>query len=386
VDEAVRIAGRFHGASLRELAETNRAFGALYRRSAGFRDLVAHAASVEGLPFGFARAKRTVIVSPRPLRDFFAYTVSPTTGDHFVQATRDSFPLGSVLRIDLSLLRVLGILPASVGRKHAPAAAYALIASGDLEGVYLLEGAPGRLAPSFGIQNFDDLVHFVALMRWRGSGLSLAARLAAFRNEERMVPAANVAGGVLEATRGWILFADQLRDVVAALTGWTRTEANAFLARLADHAPGNLATLRREFFKQTVERSVSLEDATAWFARLVRDSDSVVERQRVIAECLLTERCLEAKHRDRDGFARRLAEHAGDRQVRHEPPNRSDEVEATEEQLPVVPAASGPENQLELGGTPEPAPQDLFGMTTVEVGRTHVSPKQNETQTRDSSY
>jgi len=88
IDEAVRIAGRFHGASLRELAETNKAFGALYRRSPGFRDVVAHAASVEGLPFGFTRAKRTVIVSPRPLRDFFAYTVSPTTGDHFVQATR----------------------------------------------------------------------------------------------------------------------------------------------------------------------------------------------------------------------------------------------------------------------------------------------------------
>src|SRR5262249_4450302 len=293
----------------------------------------------EGLPFGFTRAKRTVIVSPRPLRDFFAYTVSPTTGDHFVQATRDSFPLGPVLRIDLSLLRLLAILPAWSARKHAPPAAYDLVAGNDLEGVHLLEGATGRLAPGFGIHSFDDLVHFIALVRWRGSGLSLAARLVAFRKEPRAVPAANTVGNVLDETRGWMLFADQARDVAAALTGWTRTEANAFLARLADHAPGNLATLRREFFKQTVERSVSLEDATEWFARLVRESGSVVERQRVIAECLLTERCLEAKHADRDGFAKRLEDHAGDRRMRYEPPGRISATETTalEEETRMIP-------------------------------------------------
>jgi DNA polymerase-3 subunit alpha len=368
IDEAVRIAGRFHGNTLRQLAETNRAFGALYRRSAGFRDLVAHAASVEGLPFGFVRAKRTVIVSPRPLRDFFAHTISPTTGDHFVQATRDSFPLGPVLRIDLSLLRVLAILPASTARKHAPPAAYELIANGDLEGVYLLEGAPGRLAPTFGIHNFDDLVHFVALLRRRGSGQSLAARLSAFRKDPRTVPAASVVGNVLDATRGWVLFADQMRDVVAALTGWTRTEADAFLARLADRAPGNLAARRHEFFKQTVEQSVPLEDATEWFARLVRESESVVERQRVIAECLLSERCLEARHADPTGFAKWLNDHTGDRRMRYEPPSRVGEAEATGEQGPPIPAASGPEEQLELSSIPEPAPQDLFGVLGVEGG------------------
>jgi DNA polymerase-3 subunit alpha len=360
VEEAARIATRFHGATLRQLAETNRAFGALYRRSAGFRDLVAHAASVEGLPFGFTRAKRTVIVSPRPLRDFFAHTVSPTTGDHFVQATRDSFPLGPVLRIDLSLLRVLGILPASSGRKHAPAAAYALVASGDLDGIHLLEGATGRLAPSFGIKDFDDLVHFVALLRWRGSGLSLAARLAAFRTDARAVPANNAAGNVLNDTNGWLLFADQLRDVVAALTGWTRTEANAFLARLADHAPANLAALRREFFKQTVERSVALEDATEWFARMVRESGSVVDRQRIIAECLLTERCLAAKHTDPAGFAKRLEDHAADKRMRYEPPGRVGETEVAVEPAASIPAVDGLTDQLELAGTPEPAPEDLF--------------------------
>jgi hypothetical protein len=277
-----------------------------------------------------------------------------------VQATRDSFPLGPVLRIDLSLLRVLGVLPASTGRRHAPAAAYALIANGDLDGVHLLEGATGRLAPSFGINNFDDLVHFVALLRWRGSGLSLAARLAAFRNDARAVPATDAVGDVLNETHGWLLFADQLRDVAAALTGWTRAEATAFLAHLADHTPGNLAALRREFFKQTVERSVSLEDATEWFARLVRESESVVERQRMIAECLLTERCLDAKHADPAGFAKRAAEHAGDKKMRYEPPGRVVETEVAVEPAASIPAVDGLTDQLELAGTPKPGPEDLF--------------------------
>jgi DNA polymerase-3 subunit alpha len=377
VDEAVRIASRFHGATLRQLAEENRPFGALYRKSTGFRDIVAHAASVEGLPFGFTRAKRTVIVSPRPLRDFFAYTVSPTSGEHFIQSTRDAFPLGAVLRIDLSLLRVLAVLPAVSSREPAPPGAYELIAGADLEGVHLLEGAPGRLAPSFGIHNFDDLVHFVALMRWRGSGLSMAGRMAEFRKDPGPVPATDLVGDILKETRGWLLFVDQLRDVVTALTGSTRTEANAFLARLHDHSPGNLATLRHEFFKQTVEQSVALEDATAWFARLVRESGLALDRQRIIAECLLTERCLAAKYTDRDGFAQRVAPQAGEPRTKPEPPVAPTEPESVSEQT-VVPAVGGQEPLLELGGKPEPAAQDLFASDNLEGAALHTNVSRNQ--------
>jgi DNA polymerase-3 subunit alpha len=311
-EDAIKAATRFQGVSLRELAEDNRAFGALYRRSGAFRELVAHAASVEGLPFGFSRTKRTVIVSPRPLREFFGYTVSPTTGDHFVQATRDSFPLGAVLRIDLSLLRVLAILSPADARAPAGGAAYALVEKGDLDGIHMLEGAQGRLAPSFGIRSLEDLVHFVALLRWRGSGMSLAKRLFAFREGPRPVPAAARVGGVLAPTNGWLLFRDQLGDVAAALTGSSRAEAFRFVARLADRSPGNLSAMRREFFQQTVEQSVPLEDATEWFARLVREAGHVVDRQRVIADCLLTERCLAIKAADRDGFMRRIGARAAE--------------------------------------------------------------------------
>jgi DNA polymerase-3 subunit alpha len=312
-EAAVHAAARHQGASLRDLSEQDRTIGALYRKSAAFRELVAHAASIEGLPYGFARTKRTVIVSPKPLRNFFGYTVSPDTGDHFVQATRDSFPLGAVRRIDVATLNLLGLFSAQDEVWEARNdSVYEQVAAEDLDGVHLLEGAPGRLASTFGIRSFDDLVHFVTLLRDRGSGLSLPARLAAFREPPHPAAADARVGEVLAATQGWLLFTDQLRDVVAALTGLSRADAVRLIARLSDSSPGSLASLRREFFALTVEQSVSLEDATLWFTRIVRESKHVLDRQRVIADCLLVHRCLALKRADRLEFMARLMEHAGD--------------------------------------------------------------------------
>ncbi|HEX6790539.1 MAG TPA: PHP domain-containing protein [Candidatus Krumholzibacteria bacterium] len=373
IDDAIKAATRTQGATLRDLAEHNRAFATLYRRSAGFRELVAHAASVEGLPFGFVRSKRTVIVSPRPLRDFFGYTVSPATGDHFVQATRDSFPLGAVLRIDLALLRILAILPPGSAAQAIDPRAYALIDREDLDGIHLLEGAPGRIAPSFGITSFDDLVSFLALLRWRGSGMTLANRLAAFRGEAHPLPAADQVGETLAPTRGLVLFRDQLRDVAAALAGWSRAEASQFLARLADRSPGNLAAMRRDFFKRTVEQSVSLEDATEWFARLVHESAWVVDRQRVIADALLTARCLHMKWTDREAFMQRVAEHADERRGRHEPQRGGSPDEADEAAILVAPDPATPR-------PPDGEPDLLAGLSKKDEDPTNSSPVRNPKQ------
>ncbi len=307
VEDAIKVASRHHGVTLRELSEDNRSFGQLYRKSAAFRDIVSHAAAIEGLPFGFARTKRSVIVSPKPLRASFGFTVDPETGDRFVQATRDSFPVGDIRRVDVATLQVLAVV--GDAWEDAPAsdrAAFELVARGDLDGVYLLEGAPGRLAATFGMTTFADLVHFVALLRQRRTGTPLAERVATFRDEGRVPPAANVLGEVLASTYGVLLFEDQMRDVVARLTRLSVPDAAALSARFRDHAPGNLAALRREFLALTVEAGVSFDDATAWFARLLRHSRGVQNRQRVIAEALIVRRCLGTKARDRAAFFARL--------------------------------------------------------------------------------
>ncbi len=317
LEDAIKVASRHHGVTLRELSEDNRAFGASYRKSAAFRDIVSHAAAIEGLPFGFARTKRSVIVSPKPLRASFAFTVDPETGERFVQATRDSFPVGDIARVDIATLQVLAVLGDDAGAPPADeAAGFDLVARTDVEGVYLLEGAPGRLASMFGVTTFADLVHFVALLRQRRTGVALAERVATFRASDRAVPAASRVGDVLASTHGLLLFDDQLRDVVARLTAMGAGDATALAARLRDHAPSNLATLRREFLSHTVEAGVSFEDASAWFTRLLRHAHTVLNRQRVIAEALVVRRCLDAKARDRAGFFARLLDTAIDAEKR----------------------------------------------------------------------
>lgn len=312
-EDAAKVASRHHGATLRELAEENRNIGILYRQSAAFREVVSHAAAIEGLPFGFARTKRTLVVSPRPLRDFLGVTVSPETGERFVQSTRDSFPTGAIRRIDVTTLGALAIL----GDRGAPWSAgdtdaYRLIGADDLDGVYLLEGAPRRLAGAFGIESFDDLVLFIALLRNRGSGMSLGDRLVAFRSDPPAIPAAEKVAGVLTTSNGWLLFAEQIRGVVERLTGLSHDEAARLAHRFQEHSPGSLAALRREFLALTVEQSVSFEDATAWFGRLVRQSVHVLDRQRVIAEALITHRSLVFKAAQPLAFMARVLEHGVD--------------------------------------------------------------------------
>lgn len=307
LDEAIKVASRQTGISLRELSEDNPRFGSWYRKSAVFREIVSHAAAIEGLPCGFARTKRSLIVAQKPLRASFSFTVDPETGDRFVQATRDSFPVGDIRRIDIATLQVLAVV-GDVGDSEPgdDRDAWALVARDDLDGVYLLEGASGRLAATFGIASLDDVVNFVALLWQRHGGGSLAERVAAFRSAERPVPAAARVAAALATTNGALLFDDQLREVIARLTRLSAEEASAMALRFRDHAPGNLATLRREFLALTVEAGVSFEDATAWFMKLLRQAGSVVNRQRVIAEALIVRSCLRAKARDRISFFARL--------------------------------------------------------------------------------
>jgi DNA polymerase-3 subunit alpha len=316
VEEAIKVASRHHGVTLRELSEDNRRFGTLYRKSAAFRDIVSHAAAIEGLPFGFARTKRSVIASPKPLRSCFAFTVDPETGDRFVQATRDAFPVGDIHRIDIATLQVLAVVDGAVETPSDDRAAFALVAQNDLEGVYLLEGAPGRLAASFGVASLEDLVHFVALLRQRRTGMSLAERAAAFRQAERTLPAADRVGKILSPTHGLVVFDDQLRDVTARLTNLDADAAAALVARFRDHAPGNLAALRRDYLALTVEAGVSFEDATAWFTRILQQAGHVQRRQRVIAEALIVRHCLGSKARDRAGYFARLLDASLDAEKR----------------------------------------------------------------------
>ncbi|MDH3198807.1 MAG: PHP domain-containing protein, partial [Candidatus Krumholzibacteria bacterium] len=341
-DRAIQIAANHPGVTLKQLCEENRAIGALYRRSAAVRELIAHAASIEGLPFGFIRAKRTLIVSPTPLREFLGHVTTMPEGERFVQATRDAFPAGRIHRIDIGTLRALGVC-AALGSASAwsvpePPKVLKQIAGDNLDGVYLLESPHAHaLAHAFGVASFDDLVAFIALMRYRRGDLSFADRVTAYAahkaraREAAPATPASVAAEALAETRGWLLFDDQVRDVVAALTGYDAGEAERLAARFQEEEPGPRAALRREFMARAAEAGVPLEEAVTWFNRLLRYAGRTVSRQRAIADALLVTRMLELRQRNPARFAAAVLDETPEGEARRE---RLERLEAAGGLLP----------------------------------------------------
>lgn len=330
--EMVKIAGEHPGVPLKKLCEENRQIGRLYRRSPAVRELVSAAATIEGLPINFVKSRRTLLVSPRCLRHYFGHTIHPDTGELFFQATRDAFPMESVFRVDLSTLRALGVCARVAGftteeqeeegwewtRPDGPAQDVAdefeHVEKGDVDGVFLLESPlTHRLAVEFGVTSFGDLTRFLAIMRHRRGDMSFPARVEAYgkgpASKEKPDPAISF---LLNETNGWVLFDDQLREIISVLTALPGNEAASLLRRFKRRDSGGLATLRHDFMSRTVETEVPLDEAEAWFKRLRYLAGRTLDRQHLIADALLVYRMLRIKHHDRAAFfAALLDEHRG---------------------------------------------------------------------------
>ncbi len=311
--DLLRAASRSPGANLQELCTQNRQIGFLYKKSAVLREIISHAASIEGLPYGFIRSKRTLIISPTPLREYLGETTNVATGDEFVQSTRDSFPIGSISRVDMTTLNALAVcarldvgaadgLTWEQGAEHLDI--YRMIQQGDVAGVFLLEtDLIQRLAKSFGIASFDDLLCFLALMRYRRGGISLADRVKAYRDPDAAPPSVPESiRHLLTYTNGWILFHDQLRDVVSEVTGLDPLNSAQMVRRFARNEPAELAALRREFMMFAVEFGTPMEVATSTFTRILHSAGSTVPRQQIIAEALIVSAMLYLKKRKPVGY------------------------------------------------------------------------------------
>jgi DNA polymerase-3 subunit alpha len=327
----VKITGDHPGVSLKKLCEENREIGRLYRRSPAVRELVGSAATIEGLPIGFIRSKRTLLVSPRPLKEYLGHSAHPQTGEIFFQATRDAFPAGAVFRVDLSTLTSLGVCARvaeflrgreeggwewtrPTGTVQETADEFAHVANGDVDGVFLLESPlTQRLAVDFGVTTFGELTRFLALMRFRRGDLSFAARVEAYKkgtpSQDELDPAIAF---LLNDTAGWVLFDDQLREILSVLTARPGLDAVSLLRRFKKHDAGTLAELRRDFMGRAVETELPMEEAESWFKRILYYATRTIDRQNIVADALLVYRMLRLKHHHRAAFfAALLNEHRG---------------------------------------------------------------------------
>jgi len=318
IDEIQRIVARHPGVSIAWLHEFDRNVGRLYRQSLGVRDLLVRAALLENLPVGVVRSRRSLAVSPVPLTNFLGHSIDSETGDLFVQAGRDDFPVGRICRVDITSLGALSVsVRVEKELREAKAADYGweafplddvevwdTIQGGDTTGIFLFEGpAVLQQRKYFELRSMNDLVNFLALMRLREGKESLGERLSSFLSQApEALPGNPAIESVLATTRGHILYLEQIREILCALAGLPPLDAWKMVLDLDSQSPGILSTARSRFMAGTAERNVALETANQWFERLLYSSKGAISRKRVFADALLVYKLFFLKVRHEASF------------------------------------------------------------------------------------
>jgi DNA polymerase-3 subunit alpha len=300
--EVIKLAVQHPGISLVKLCEESKQLASLFKRSERVRELIRSAAMLEGLPTGFIKAKRSLVVSPTPLREFLS-VFSDQTGDTFVQATKDAFPVGNIFRIDLTPLGSLSVCMRTERqlRKNKSRVCswdelprddkkvWEAIQGGEAMGIYMLES--NRIqeqCSEFSPQSIEDLTDFIALLKFRPDAKTFKERLDAYQSQAlpdyeykpELMP-------VLAGHHGMILYEEQLRDILTALTGMGTDGAYNMLQNCRNEDPGVLSTLRKDFMRRAANENVPMQEAQKWFEKILYYSPRTLSQQRVLADALI---------------------------------------------------------------------------------------------------
>jgi DNA polymerase-3 subunit alpha len=303
LEEVEEIITRRPGTSIERLYDVDKRLGSLYRRSLSVRDLLTRAALLEDLPIGIVRSRRSLALSPVSLTSFLGYSIDSETGDLFLQAGREHFPAGGVFRVDVTSLGGLSVaLRADRDLREERIADYGWdgfsledadvwqqIQRGDTTGIFLFEGqATRQQRESFRIESIEDLTNFLSLMRLRDGEQSLSERFSIFQEQGAATAEENdVISRVLTSTGGNILYHEQIRDVILALTGCSAQDAWQMVQDLRSASPGTLAAVRSRFMSGAAENNVEMEIANRWFEKSIHHAKSTISHKRVFADALL---------------------------------------------------------------------------------------------------
>jgi len=303
VEEIQEVLGRHPGVPLERIRELDSRLGAIYRRSLGAREVLTRAALLEDLPIGIVRSRRSLAISPAPLADFLGCSIDSETGDLFVQAGRENFPISGVYRVDVTSLGALGVC-ARAERQLSDARiadfgwdgfavseddVWREVQSGDSTGIFLFEGQVTlQLRGGFRLGSISDLTNFLALMRLRDGEQSMKDRMDAYtRGSADSGEGPDGIREILASTRGLVLYHEQVRDIITALTGAAAAEAGKMVHDLRSASPAELSGVRSRFMMGAAESSIPVDAANRWFERLMRHARTSISRKRVFADALL---------------------------------------------------------------------------------------------------
>ena len=302
VKEIQAVIGRHPGETLKQMSEEDRQLGRIYNRSEPARELLKRAALIEGLPSGFIKSRRSVAFSSVALTNYFAESIDGETGDLFVHVGRELLPVDPFLRIDFTTLVAVEVIDRVDRELEKGGVSYKWenfprsdrrvweeIQDGDTTGIFLFDGEViQQQRQTFPLETMYDLTNLLALLRFRGDERTLAKRIEDFKRGEI------ISGSdppevlrILTPTRGNIVYDEQLRDVIQALTAVDAVDALGLMHDAGTGNPGALAQVRSRFMRAMAERDAPMELANAWFDRILFYARKTIHRERVLADAIL---------------------------------------------------------------------------------------------------
>ena len=255
---------------LRELRDTNPAV----------QEVLAIAATLEGLPRHASTHASAVVIADRPLVEHLPL-YKGAKGELVTQFDMKGVEKVGLVKFDFLGLRTLTVINQAVRlirRRHRPdfdirylllddEATFALLQSGNAAGVFQLESAGMRalmvrLKPS----TFEDIIALVALYRPGPMESGMHDDYVRCKHGEQTVTyLLPQLEPILNETYGIILYQEQVMQIAAAISGYSLAEADILRRAMGKKDPVVFAAQRERFVTGAKPKGIPQDKATALF-------------------------------------------------------------------------------------------------------------------------
>ncbi len=257
--------------------------------------------AVEGMPRHASTHAAGVVITDRPISELVPVS---TNGDVIVtQYDMDTVAKLGLLKFDFLALRYLTVIDEterpvrSIDRNYVPEklplddeASFALIASGDTEGLFQLE-SPGmkRMLKEFRPRSVEDIMIALGLYR-PGPMESIPRFLENRRTPEKIVYPCEALKPILGETSGCIVYQDQVMQIFRAVAGYSYGKADIVRRAISKKKAGVIEKERENFISGAVANGMEEATAAALFGQMTDFSNYGLKKSHAAAYALISYR------------------------------------------------------------------------------------------------
>jgi DNA polymerase-3 subunit alpha len=283
MSEVDRIAKQIDAA--RPIAESLKANGDLareYEESSSVRRLLETAMAIEGLARHASTHAAGVVISREPLRE-----VVPLQRSTEGEGVTTQFDMVAVAEVGLLKMDILGLRTLSVFRDalemiartrgeridleripYDDAATFALLASGETQGVFQLESAGMRqVVTELKPDRLEDIIALVALYRPGPMG-QIPNYIAGKHGTRKISYLHPELEPILRDTYGVIVYQEQVMETARQLAGLSMSSAEAVLRAMRKKIKEEMDGVRGEFVEGAARRSIPRKTAETIFEQM----------------------------------------------------------------------------------------------------------------------